>query len=224
MGDEHSSKWFEVGIAALGVAVTAILGYGQWQLGQGQAELSKGQAASEDRRAQDAIEVQVMSMVSSYFAAMREPGKKGDDAQRVVLAAAEYLSNDHKRPSLAAMAAKISQENPTASLNVQGRFQEASIVPDQAAPWYAVLASLSPDDLDTARSVALAKQSLAAKLGLGDQIHIYRTKISNNIAIVIGGALTRERALELAARSRETKLWFIRIMSTSAYAGGRAEA
>jgi hypothetical protein len=138
----------------------------------------------------------------------------------VVLAAAEYLSNQYGRTSLASMAAKISEGSPTISEPVQARFAEATQPPSQLqvhfaevdkpvreqANWYAVLASLPGDQLDAAKLKANGKLEEAKRLGLNQGVQLYKTKISNNYAVVIGGALDKASARALSAKARSLGL------------------
>lgn len=205
MPEQHRVKWFETCVAAIGVFVTGILGYGQWRLGDQQNQILENQRSSAEKRAIDDIEVRVMSLVSSHLGRLGEPGPEGDNARRVVLAAAEYLSNEHKRTSLASMADKIAEGKAAVSQRDQARLAEATQAPPDEAIWFSVLASLPGDAEEQAKDEANKKQILARdRLGppFDAQVELYKTKISNNYAVVIGGRMDRAGAVALAARAR----------------------
>jgi hypothetical protein len=216
----QSSKFFEVTITAVGIFVTAVLGYGQWRLGQQQNAILENQAKQELERSIDNIEVQVMTLVSPHLGKLASAGEEAETAQKVVLAAAEYLSNQYGRTSLASMATMISEGNPTISQPIQDRFEEATVAPPQLqmplsevdkpppkqANWYAVLASLPGDQLETAKAEANKKLDKAREKGLNQGVQLYKTEISNNYAVVIGGALDKASARALSAKARTVGL------------------
>jgi hypothetical protein len=221
MGNEgQRNKWFEVVIAAVGVIITGVLGYGQWQLGQQQNAILENQAKQEFERSVDNIEVQVMTLVSPHLDKLGSKGEEAENAQKVVLAAAEYLSNQYGRTSLASMAAKLSEGNPSISDPLQVRFAEATQAPPQLkmhstggkgeiqkkVVWYAVLASLPADKLKLAKDTANKKLSKAKEKGLSQGVQLYKTKISNNYAVVIGGALDESSARALSSTARSISL------------------
>jgi hypothetical protein len=198
------SKAFEVTIAALGLVVTGVLGYGQIQLSREQANQAKAQQLAEKKRAVDNIEVQVMSLVAPHLGNLAKPGTEFDSSQRVVLAAAEYLSTQHSRTALASMAAKISEGNTAITQEVRSRIQEATVTTPSTGKWFAVVASLPPNDLTSAQSLANKGLAQLRAMGLDLEIQLFKTKISNNLAIVVGGPVERTAALELASQARNT--------------------
>lgn len=198
---EHS-KIFEVTIAALGLVVTGVLGYGQIQLSREQANQTQSQHLAEEKRAVDNIEVQVMSLVAPHLGNLAKPGTEFEPSQRIVLAAAEYLSAQHSRTALASMAAKISEGNATISQEVKSRIQEATVTVPSTGRWFAVLASLPSTDLTAGQNLANQKLRQIQASGLGFEVQLFKTKISNNLAVVVGGALERAAALDLASQAR----------------------
>ena len=200
------SKWFEVFVAALGVTVTGVLGYGQWQLGEQQNLILANQTTTAERRSVDTIEVQVMTLVSPHLSVLGSKTPEGKRSERVVLAAAEYLSDQFGRASLAKMAAKISEGNKDISEPVRTRLEEASQAAPKSRTYFTVLASLPGNNLAAARITAKEKLKKAKVAGLDQAISIYKTKLSNNYAVVIGGELSEADARSLAAAARSAGL------------------
>ena len=220
MKDEKGLNWFQIGIAAAGVIVTALLGFGQWQLSQQQNRILDEQHRAEERRAAEAnaadkkksadnIEVQVMALVAPHLGKLRGSGTQAENSQKVVLAAAEYLTSSYDRKALAEMYQRIVGDSPSVKKEIRARVAEATAMVPEGAPWYAVLASLpanDPDDLKEAHRVANEKLRAAERLGFSQSIRIYKTKVSQNYAIVIGRELARLDAFALAASSRQKDL------------------
>jgi len=217
MNDEKSAKWFQISIGAAGVIVTALLGYGQWQLSQQQNRMLKDQHDAEEKmaretigadkeRSADNIEVQVMAMVAPYLSKLRDSGKEAETSQKVVLAAANYLSSQHKRTALAEMYHRIVEDSPSVKPEIKAQIAEATEPVAEGAPWYAVLASLPANNLDAAHTVGNEKLRVAQQIGLQQGIKIYKTRVSNNFAVVIGGQMARSDALALAATARQKSL------------------
>lgn len=77
----------------------------------------------------------------------------------------------------------------------------------EGTPWYAVLASL-PLNEALARKKANELLAIARRLGFSQEIQLYKTQISNNYAVVIGGQMTKSDALALAAAARQKALAF----------------
>jgi hypothetical protein len=198
------SKTFEVTIAALGLVVTGMLGYGQFQVSQEQTKQARAQQLAEEKRAVDNIEVQVMSLVAPHLGNLAKHGTEFDSSQRVVLAAAEYLSTQHSRTALASMASKISEGNTAIPQEVRSRIQEATVTTPSTGKWFAVLASFPSNDLTSAQSMANQRLKQLKTMGLDLEIQLFKTKISNNLAVVVGGPVERTAALELAVRAQNT--------------------
>lgn len=203
---DGQSKRIEIIITVLGLIITAILGYGQWNLGQQQNMILSNQNAATEKRSIDTIEVQVMSLVSPHLKLLGLNSPEAERSERIVLVAAEYLTNNFGRTSLAEMAAKISGESETVNIYVQTRLEEARQVPPKIRSYFTVLASFPTDDLITVRDDARKLLSHASLIGLNHNISIYRTKISNNYAVVIGGQLDEASARSLAAKARTSGL------------------
>jgi hypothetical protein len=186
-------------LAIAGLAVTAILGYGQWSLGVSQRE-------AEDLKEKDAVEVQVMALIAPHLSKVREVGDDAESSRRIVQAAGDYLNTKYRSDALSRMYAQIVSEAPSVKQETVMRAQETTEVPTKDAPWYAVLASLPADDLNAAQELADEKAKMARGAGISQRVQIYRTKISNNYAVVLGGKLGKSTALLLAASAREKKL------------------
>jgi len=161
-----------------------------------------------------------MALISPHLVKLAAAGEEAETAQKVVLSAAEYFSNQYGRTSLAIMAAKISEGNSKISKPVQERLVEATVTPPQLQmrlsavntptpqkdDWYVVLASLPGDQLETAKAEANEKLTKAREKGLDQRVQLYKTKISNNYAVVIGGSLDKVSARALSAKARTVRL------------------
>jgi len=101
------SRYLEIVLTAIGLMVTALLGYGQYQISTQQTKMAIKQQEAEDRRSVDNIEIQTMNLVAGHLANLAKPGSDFDASQKVVIAASEYLSSQFDRTALAAMAARI---------------------------------------------------------------------------------------------------------------------
>jgi hypothetical protein len=197
-------KHYELIIAAFGVAVTATLGLGQWRLGQQQNTLLDAQTRFQQQRAVDDIEVRTMALVSPYLSSLGDQSVEGERAEKVVLAAAEFLTNDHGRTVLARMVSRILEPAPSVEQSVKTRIEEATQQAPISTPWFSVLASLPGDQRSTAEEVANNKYQLIRAIDESLSVTVYKTKISNNYAVVVGGSLKKAEALSLARRARES--------------------
>jgi hypothetical protein len=166
-------------LAIAGLAVTAILGYGQWSLGVSQRE-------AEDLKEKDAVEVQVMALIAPHLSKVRGAGDDAESSRRIVQAAGDYLISKYRRDELSHMYAQIVSEAPSVKQEDKMKAQETTEVPTKDAPWYAVLASLPADDLNAAQELADEKVRMARGAGISQRVQIYRTKISDNYAVVLG--------------------------------------
>jgi hypothetical protein len=199
VSDEKGTNRFQIGVAAAGVLVTALLGFGQWNL-------SRQQREAEERRSEDNIEVQVMALVKEHLAKLRGSGEDAENAQRVVLAAGKYLADGHHRPALIIMYDSIVKDLQSVKTELKTQAAESTEPAAEGAKWYAVLASLPANDLSRTRSVASQMLAHAQQLGFTQGIKVYKTKISNNYAIVMGGQMSRSDAFSLAADARQKSL------------------
>jgi hypothetical protein len=100
------------------------------------------------------------------------------------------------------MAAKITEGGKSVNKQVKVRLEEATQSTDGKVPWYSVLASIDGNDIETAKRVAKEKLELSKSVGIEAPIEIYKTKLSNNYAVVIGGPVTQTQAASLASKSR----------------------
>ena len=71
------------------------------------------------------------------------------------------------------------------------------------APWYVVLESLPGDDEGKALSEARVVREKTMRAGLTQSIQLYKTRISNNYAVVLGGPINKSEALALADVARK---------------------
>jgi hypothetical protein len=69
-----------------------------------------------------------------------------------------------------------------------------------------VLAYLTANDLVAAQRLADEKSKMACALGISQPVKIYRTKISNSYAVVLGGKLSKADVLLLATSARDKAL------------------
>jgi hypothetical protein len=198
-----TSKNIEITVALLGIAVTGVLGWGQYTLSRQQTLLADNQQRLEQKRAIDNIEVQVMTLVAPYFANLAKTGTEFDASQRVVLAASEYLSTQHQRTALANMASKISEGNSSLSPELKSRIQEATTPVPSGSKWFAVLASVPSSDLAGAQRIANEKLMLSKSQGKALSVQVYKTKISDNFAVVYGGPSERSMAVENSSLAKK---------------------
>jgi len=208
-------SWFQVVVAALGVVATGLLGLGQWRVSSVQNRLTAEEHVAEDRRAQasiaaeknradDNVEVQVMALVAPRFPELTGTDKKAITAQSIVFAAALFLSNNHSRTGLAGIYYQLLPSVPSVKPEIRAGIEEATVPAEHNAPWYAVLASLPGDNLTAAHRMANEKLKICQAKHLSScDIQIWRTKISNNLAVVVAGKMSQSEALTLAASARD---------------------
>ena len=186
--------------------MTAILGSGQFSLSKKQNQIIQLQKQAEDSRAKDAIEVQVMTMVGPYLSKMRGPSEEAANARKVVDAAASFLKEAHSKPALGVMYQRILREDPSVKPEAQIQAEKFAGPPLEGAGWFTVLASLPGDDEKATKKAANEIRSRALGLGFSEPVQVYKTKISDSYAVVIGGKLSKAAAFALMARVREKKL------------------
>jgi hypothetical protein len=100
----------------------------------------------------------------------------------------------------------IVKDDPRVKAEIKVQAAESLEPVAEGAPWYAVLASLPASDLAAARTNANEKLAEARRLGFSQGVQIYRTKISNNYAVVIGGQMPRPDAFALSSGARQKGL------------------
>jgi hypothetical protein len=190
------SKWFEITVAALGIGVTAFLGFSQIRLGNIQQEAATKQATEN-------IEVQIFQLVAPHLENLSKSDPQADNSRRIVEAMAEFLSDTQKRENLAKIALKIARTNPNATPADLYRLEEATSA-GGTGQWFAVLASLPGNNEAAAKASANAMwQQWKSKGGGEIPIKLYRTKISNNFAIVAGTAAPQDRASDLVRKAKQ---------------------
>lgn len=94
---------------------------------------------------------------------------------------------------------KIHEEDKLYQLKQELSPRSAAIV-----DWFAVLASYNEKQLKEAQKHAHKISDELKKKGSNLKVEIYKTKISRNFAVTVGGRLSREEALRLAKISRES--------------------
>ncbi|MFN0140419.1 MAG: hypothetical protein ACKVQW_10095 [Pyrinomonadaceae bacterium] len=199
------SRTFEITIAALGVIVTGLIGFGQWQLSNKQSEFTRNQKEADAKRATDATEVQVMSIVAPHLVTLsKREDKDFHSSLRMVEAAAIYLSEKHGRTALAEMAERISRGNEAVPQETKTRLQEATVAsaPSTTVMWFAVLDSLPANDQRAAETRANERNEQLRRIGLNIEVQLFKTKISNNFAVVAGGPVDQKAAFDLASTLR----------------------
>ena len=210
---------FEAVVAAFTVVATFALGYGYWKLATRQNELEgriesqreefqrsllQLRRESDQRRADDDLELQLMSVVSPHLARLRESGREAATSQRIVTAAAELLSS-RGRPALAQMADKIREQSAPAA-RAEPRPPIVARVASPPDAWLVLLATLPGDDLKLAEAIANDKLRAAQDLGLMPTISIYKTRLKRRYVVVLGQPLDRAAALGVAAQARRSNL------------------
>lgn len=190
------SKWFEITIAALGIGVTAFLGYSQIRLGSIQQEAVSKQAS-------DTIEVQIFQLVAPHLDKLSDSDPDAAGSRRIVEAMAEFLSDTQKRDNLAKIALKIARTNPEATPADLYRLEEATSTAG-TGQWFAVLASLPGNDEAAAKASANTLwQQWKSKGGADVPIKLYKTRIGNNFAIVAGDAAPQPQAWDLVRKAKQ---------------------
>jgi hypothetical protein len=218
---ESKPSSFEAVFAAYAVVATFVLGYGYWRLAtrqneqdakieqqrqEQQAALSRLQREADDKRAADDLEIQVISLASPHLAKLTQSGREAATSQRIVAAAAGFLSSKG-RPALAQMVEKIRAEAaPIARSQPRIALEQpaASVAPPSA--WLVLLATLSGDELKLAEGVANEKLRAAKDLETAPVVSIYKTRLKGRYVVVLGQPAARSAALAAAAAARRGNL------------------
>lgn len=113
---------------------------------------------------------------------------------------------DQKIYSDAVISLRVKLSPPTSQTNAQAAVQSESVttsttVKTTPGDWFAVVGSFPTTGQGLAEARALAQRTQS--LGCAE---IWRTKISNNYAVVLGGKTTRGQALSAAALARSSSL------------------
>jgi hypothetical protein len=198
---------FESVIAAFTMVVAFTLGYGYWRLSnrleESEARIEARreqferaalqlQIDAEARRAADAFEIQVISLVAPHLGRLRDSGRAGATSQRIVEAAADLLSA-RGRPALSQMTKWVLDEEDAAA-------------PAVTNAWLVVLATLPGNDLKTAEALANDKLRAAKDLGLAPAVSIYKTKLKGRYVVALGEPLRRSAAVAIASEARRRNL------------------
>jgi len=160
-----------------------------------------------------------MTLVAPHLAKVRGTGADAESSQRVVLAAADYLSSKHKRTALAEMYQHIVADDPTIKPDIRVRVIEAECaLSKQSARYRSDRNRFGERTLVrclglTARKrpkrcspYCKQKKSNGRIRRIRSTVQIYRTKISDNYAIVLGGQMRRSDAVSLASAARQKGL------------------
>lgn len=199
-------KRFELFLTLFGAIVTALLGYGQYQLSRTQtqlasihAELAKQQQNFQQQLADQQNVLQVLSVVKDYLPLIDEDSPKGKKAVIIISAAANQMSVKYNNQFLADLAKAI-LEAPKSYDAATLQISEATIpvTPSSNAKYFAVLASYSITQLDRAKNAAYALAESQKEYRVG----IYKTKTSNNYALTIGDQLAKADAIRLVQKAR----------------------
>ena len=214
MFGKSNSNSLEILITVIGIILTGLIGYGQWDLGrkqlafqntvkkQQQTAREEAQAV-EKKTAIDLIEMQALNMVGPYLGDLGVEGDKGKVAERVVGETVDYLSNTHSRTSLANIAKNLIDKTNTVSEETRSRIAEATEPAKQREVWFSVLASLNENEIEKAKSIANEKLRMISESGESFSVEVWKTKISKNFAIVVGGSVDNKRAIVLARKARK---------------------
>jgi len=216
---ESKPSSFEAVIAGFTVVATFALGLCYWNVANRQNEqdarierqreelqrsLLQSQRDAEARRADDNLELQLISLVSPHLSKLRESGREAATSQRIVAAAAELLSS-RGRPGLLRMADKIREQSVP-----QGETQPRTAAPVAASSpkdaWLVLLATLPGDDLKAAEAVANDKLRVAKDLGMMPAVSIYKTRLKGRYVVALGKPVDRSAALAAAAQARRRNL------------------
>jgi hypothetical protein len=210
---------FEAVFAAYVVVATFVLGYGYWRLAtrQNQQDAKIEQQRHEDqrasvkleretdeRRALDNLEVQLLSLAAPHLSKLRESGREAATSQRIVAAAADILSSKG-RPGLAQMVEKIRAESAPVARSEPRTPEPVASTPLPSA-WLVLLATLPGDDLTLAERVANEKLQAAKGLGSASTVSIYKTKLKGRYVVVLGNPAEKSAALAAAAEARQRSL------------------
>jgi len=184
-------------LGIVGAAITAILGIGQLRLANTQQKLAERQLSLEKELSAQQAELQTIAMVSEYLGLMGEPGETGQRAKKVIRAAAKHLSEKYDSQFLAKLADEI--------LGGEDLQIREATEPAPAKPaWFAVLASFPENQRDSAINRARELAATLASQGATEHpIVVYKTQISRDYAVTVGGKLAKSEAIRLAARARE---------------------
>ena len=145
-----AAKWIEISLIGLGIAATAVIGYGQWNLGKQQNRQAELSAKATEKRelsiAKQAAELQIIELVHPHlekFAAC-EPNRA---SQQMVSVSSTYLNSRHKSTVVADMAEELARECDDAiAQNTRTRIAEATVVVEEQKAiedrkWFTVVAT-----------------------------------------------------------------------------------
>jgi len=176
-------------LGLVGTVIAVLLGYGQIQLGKLQNNLAKQQ-----------IVLQTLTIVSDYLPLVDEKGQNGERARAIIKTAATHLSNEYDSPILAELANSLLEESEIPQTD-QAVFQiaEATAPPTSKENWFTVVASFTENQLENAQ----IKVKEIAGIQQQYKVEIYKTQISEHLAVTLGGKLNKSEALKIAAIARE---------------------
>ncbi len=143
-----------------------------------------------------------------YLEKITSSGHEGETAKKIILTTAEYLSVTYGRTALANMVAKIAEDS---SQNIpsdflvrtqEATYSEISGTKKSTTQWFAVIFTTSVNNLDLSKKIAQTKSDKVKSAGIIETVKIYKTKISNHFAIVLGDATDKQTAKSLVDKVR----------------------
>jgi hypothetical protein len=213
MDDERDFRLKRLDILAkiflgiVGASLTTILGCQQHRMTiqmnelQHATSIQQQKESADQQRAQFALaqqqsEASTLELVLRHLSLINKPGLEGQQAHQIVLKGAKWLSEKYGNPFMALVVQELEvPKTPSEALQVG----ESTDPEPTGARWFAVLASFRESEKAPADKFA---RSLAIRLGNAYSVEIYKTRISRNLAVTIGGPSERSRATDLAAEAR----------------------
>lgn len=123
-----------------------------------------------------------------------------DNARQITAA---LFDLDRSQRDVTSASASVRSAGERIAAPADARQSDAPVAAAAAAPgWFAVVGSFGLDDAGLTRAQALAGRVRDA----GQCAEVWRTRISRNYAVVIGGRTDRTTAMATAARARTTRL------------------
>ncbi len=202
---EWVDLYFKIIIGTATIIVTYLIGNGQLRM-QGTQQNSTDHL----------IELQTLNLVKDYLPLLSKNNGESKQAEEIIEKAASKLSIKYGNTLLAEIAEEILLENEqridttfvdnnayaTTSASSFKIF-EATEKPDEDAEWFAVVGSFKSNRLEIAKKFANSIESKIRNDGLRYTVDIYRTKVSNHYAIVVGGPRPKTGAEKTARESRQ---------------------
>jgi hypothetical protein len=99
---------------------------------------------------------------------------------------------------------EVSEGNTTIPPEIREKIQSATA--STSPHWFAVLASVAATNPASAKDLADRKLTSLQSIGLPYDVQLFKTKISNSLAVVLGGPLDRTKAFQLASQARSKRI------------------